>query len=219
VALLSALGLAPGRMRHAGPTLRAIGALASALALAAPAAVAGAQQRVSLERWPEAPRPRAPVIRNGACPFECCRYGRWTLREPAVARRRPSRSAPVAYRLATGAKLVADTGFVRIDTIGLIVLRENYVDRMNGIPYVAGDTLLVLDYVGENVFNAWLRGRAIQTEVFWLNDDPERPRELPGRVVRDHSSQWWARVRDRRGRTGWVDMAKTAVSGSDGCGG
>jgi len=162
-----------------------------------------------LDRWPKAPRPEAPFIRHRGCPFECCRYGQWTLVGSAVVRRRPSAKAPVSFRLVNGAPILADTGFVRIDPIGLVILRAPHRDEMNDIPYVAGDSLFVLDYVGENVHNAWLRGRAIQTVVD----------ELPGRVVREPRAQWWARIRDRRGRVGWVDMDKTNVSGADACGG
>jgi hypothetical protein len=186
---------------------------ALALTLGGPAAAAAQEEPTGIERWPKAARPQAPVMRQGACPFECCRYGRWIVSQPTVVRRRPTGTAPVAFRLAAGARVLADTGFVRVDTIGLVVLREPYLDRMNDIPYVAGDSLLVLDYIGEGVYNGWLRGRAVQTEVFWLGEGPG-----VARVVRHPSMQWWVRVRDRRGRTGWVDMATTAVDGNYGCG-
>jgi hypothetical protein len=205
-------------MRHVARTVRrASGATLTALALFAPASAIAAQG-AEAGRWPEAPRPKAPVVVHQACPFECCQYGRWTLRERAVVREHPTSNARVLFRPGTGVRLFADTGFVRIDSIGLVVLRTDYLDRMNGVQYVAGDSLLVLDYVGEGVHNGWLRGRAVQTEIFWIPEDPVRPRAMPGQLVRNVSAQWWARVRDARGRRGWVDMSRTAVNGADACG-
>jgi hypothetical protein len=207
-------------MRHSAHAIQRVIGVLTVLALVAPVDTIAAQDSSAAgSRWPAAPRPKAPIIIHRACPFECCQYGRWTLREPAVVRERPTRNARVLFRPRTGVRLFADTGFVRIESVGLVVLRTDHVDRMNGVRYVAGDSLLVLDYLGEGVHNGWLRGRAVQTEIFWLPEDPLRPREMPGQLMRNVSAQWWARVRDARGRRGWVDMSRTAVSGADACGG
>jgi hypothetical protein len=186
--------------------------LAATLALAVLATSARAQEDAASTRGQVAPRPKAPVVVQRACPFECCRYGRWTLVEPAVVRRRPSPSAPAAFRLPAGTGVFADTGFVRIDTIGLVVLLEPHFDQANRIQYAPGDSILVLDYLGEMVTNAWFRGRRIQTPTFWEPAD----RGI-ARVERDVSMRWWARVRDRRGRRGWIDMSTTDVHGADAC--
>lgn len=165
------------------------------------------------ERFERASRPEAPVMRPGACPFECCHYGDWKLRGAARVRGWPSDSAPISFGLKRGQAVFANTGFVQIDTIGVVVLRANHVDRMYKTPFAKGDTLLVLDYLGEGQYNAWWRGYSIQVESFW-----DAPGESAGSIVRQLSMRWWARVRDARGRRGWIDMDKVGVSGADACG-
>jgi hypothetical protein len=199
------------------------GILATALlALVVPSVRVSAQQPDSIlglyQSFVRAPRPKAPIVLPGACPFECCKYGDWKLRDAATVRRRPNDTAPMSFGLKRDQAVFADSGFVQIDTIGLVVLRTRYTDAMYHTPYGAGDTLLVLDYVGEGQHNAWWRGYSIQTESFWdsLGQTP-RPYTV-GSVVRKLSMRWWARVRDARGRQGWVDMDKVNASGVDACG-
>lgn len=166
------------------------------------------------ERFVRAPRPKAPVVVSGACPFECCHYGDWKLLGAASVRRRPSDTAPMSFWLKRGQAVFADSGFVQVDTIGLVVMRANHVDAMYKTPFASGDTLLVLDYLGEGQYNAWWRGYSIQVESFW---DAPGPKSA-GSIVRQLSMRWWARVRDARGRRGWMDMDKVRVSGADACG-
>lgn len=199
------------------------GTLAIALvASAAPTVAVSAQQPDSIpglyESFVRAPRPKAPIVMPGACPFECCHYGDWKLRGAATVRSRPSDNAPKSFGLKRGQAVFADSGFVQIDTIGMVVLRTSHVDAMYHTPYGAGDTLLVLNYVGEGQYDAWWHGYSIQTESFWdsLGQTPG-PRTV-GSVVRNMSMRWWAQIRDSRGRRGWVDMYKVKASGVDACG-
>ena len=207
----------PGRIMHRFSLAQGMLAIAL-LASLAPSGPVMAQQPDTVprvdERFVRAPRPEAPVVRPGACPFECCHYGDWKLRGSARVRRRPSDSAPISFGLKRGQAVFADSGFVRIDTIGLVVMRTTHLDAMYHTPFAKGDTLLVLDYLGEGQYNAWWRGYSIQVESFW--DVPGS--ESAGSIVRPLSMRWWARVRDAHGRRGWIDMDKARVSGADACG-
>src|SRR5690348_4997611 len=48
----------------------------------------------------------------GACPFECCRYGRWTATSSVAIRRARVAGAPIAFRVAAGETVDALTGVV-----------------------------------------------------------------------------------------------------------
>jgi hypothetical protein len=164
-----------------------------------------------------APRPRAPLTIDRVCPFECCQYGDWILREPALLRRRPSPTAPVVARLRAGQHLSSDSGFMRIDTVGVVAVQKDYVDGMYHTPFHRGDTLLVLDYVGEGQYNAWWRGYAIMVETFWDGPRQEPDSLKTGKIVQLQSSTWWVRARDARARRGWLDMNRVSVRGADAC--
>lgn len=164
-----------------------------------------------------AARPRAPYDIRGACPFECCRYGDWTLDGTTALRAEPRRNATVLRRVGPVA-VHADSGFVRLDTIGLVVVTGLLTDDGSGIDYVPGDSILLLDYVGEGSFNAWIRGHRLQVGIFW-----DSAGERGARVVREPSSEWWAHLTLVEGADtvrGWMDMSDTVhVSGADACGG
>src|SRR5687768_15814521 len=98
------------------------------------------------------------LTRWGACPFECCIYRDWIAEGPVVVRTEPRSGASVVATLPAGARFEADTGFVRITGIQLVVVSrpvEAWVHqpgrrdggRPDTIP--AGDTLLVLEHLGE----------------------------------------------------------------------
>jgi hypothetical protein len=155
---------------------------------------------------------------GGACPFECCQYGAWTLRKAATIRRSPNAGAPALFTLAQESKVFADTGFVRVDTIGVVLVTQDYRDEAYDATYQKGDTILVLNYLGEGFVKGWWRGRAIETTILWDEASSGRPSTAPATMVRPARTHWWARVKDARGRRGWMDMNEARVGGADACG-
>jgi hypothetical protein len=177
------------------------------------------------------PRPVAPYI-TSACPFECCTYGAWRFETPVVLRSAPRPDAPQVARLDAGARVRADSGRVQVDTFGIVVAMRGFEDRDGGGRYIAGDTLLVLDYLGEGFFHVWVRGEKRQqslADVLQSFGPPVGRATLPLREVRPPVSNWWAHVtlpplvrKDDRAaeRRGWVLMAADVnVRGADACGG
>ena len=179
------------------------------------------------------PRPAAPYV-TAACPFECCTYGEWRFETPATLRATPRPDAPALARLAPGTRVRADSGHVRIDPIGLVIADRDYRDPDGAASFPAGDSILVLDYLGEAFFHVWSRGERRQLA---LNDvsrafgepAPAADGTPPAlREVRAPASVWWVHVtplplvRKERSpaRGGWVHMsAEVDVRGADACGG
>lgn len=166
----------------------------------------------------QVPQPVAPYVVGGACPFECCQLGDWTLGEKAALHATPSRKARVVGRLASGVKVIADTSVVILSRLGLVVLTRPY-GTAGALPhYARGDSLIVLDYLGEGTTRVWWRGLLILEFVFWDKDANESA--PAGVMLRKPVAAWWAHVRWSgvgRTRDGWLEASRYRVNGTDAC--
>ena len=158
--------------------------------------------------------PREFVAR-GACPFECCVYGEWTLRTDATLRESAARSSEIVTTLTEGTTVRADSGMVIVRP-GLLVMtrtspRANLGDTVTFQP---GDTVELLDYVGEGFRRVRWHGRELQVEEFWRYSD-----STAARVLREPEQHWWAYfTHPSSQRRGWVLMDSVRVRGADACG-
>jgi hypothetical protein len=119
--------------------------------------------------------------------------------------------------IASGAHLTADSGFVRITQVGRVAVRAPYHDPMMGDDYAKGDTILVLDYLGEGFFNAWYRGGMRQVSQYWGEG---RRDTSAARLVVAPRGEWWAHITWKAGtqlRRGWLLMRDIDVEGADAC--
>jgi hypothetical protein len=144
------------------------------------------------------PVPRV-YVSMGACPFECCRYGKWVANRRVVLLDHPG-GRPVA-KVAAGEQVLAITGEVITRPVRFQVRRDGPYD--DGVP--AGSAVYLLHPLGEGFWLVWYKGKPISIDPAY--DGPEV------------AYQWWARVRIRSGRIGWVRMSSTdlAFNGVDGC--
>ena len=170
------------------------------------------------ENFTRAPRPTAPLTIERVCPFECCTYGNWTLRNPAALRSGPRRTSPVLAQLKRGQRVRSDSGIMHVDTIGVVAVEKDYANDIYHTPFQRGDTILVLDFLGEGQYNAWWRGYAIQVESFWDGPQWEPDPSRVGKIVQKQTSTWWAHVRDNKAHRGWIDMTHVSAAGADACG-
>lgn len=204
----------------------ALGLLALPAAAALAPATAAAQVRMA--------RPEAPYVTK-ACPFECCTYGEWRFPAGAELRAAPSLAAAIVGRIPADARVRADSGHVRVDTLGVVLVRRDFRDPDVDEQYEAGDTLLVLDYLGEGFSNVWVRGERRQlTLVHVLSSygPPVGADTAAMAELRAPAATWWAHVTiplavRKEGATdaaaprrGWVHMSPDVdVQGADACGG
>ena len=179
------------------------------------------------------PRPAAPYV-TAACPFECCTYGQWEFPAGASLRSRPRVESPEVARIGTGARVRADSGHVRLDTLGLVLVRRDFHDPDAQLEYRAGDTLLVLDYLGEGFSHVWVRGERRQLSLLHVTTQhgpPVGADTASMAELRPSRAEWWAHVTlptpvRKEGaaaigpRRGWVLMSSDVeVRGADACGG
>ena len=217
----------PERRRRRGERVALLAALAAAATTLAP--------RPSSAQTTPAPRPRVPYV-VAACPFECCTYGAWRFVTGAAVRAAPRESSPVVARIAAGERVRADSGHVRLDTLGLVLVRRDVREPDTGEGYRAGDTLLVLDYLGEGFSHVWVRGERRQLSLLDavpLHGAMASPDTAAMAELRSPAATWWVHVTlparppagkaagtRPRARRGWVRMTNDLeVRGADACGG
>jgi hypothetical protein len=160
-----------------------------------------------------------PYVIDDVCPIECCTFGPWVANTRLKVRTAPRSEAPVAFYIGPGSHFEAVTGQLHISQFGLVVARRatTVEDEVAGKLLVArGDTMLVLGYRGDDVFEVWRRGRQLAIPAFWPAPELGSAQgDMPGEVLRPMLSRWWVKVRQGR-RTGWLEMTEAVdVSGHD----
>lgn len=161
--------------------------------------------------------PPIPYRVEGACPFECCTYGTWSAEQPLTVYTSAGDTSSVAFTIPAGTSFEADTGYVNVTQTGLVVIEQSmdvyrsYDETRTVSP---GDTLYLLDYVGEGFYNAWIADSLYQIE-------PANPNDPAYRTLRDPEQTWWAHAALADGREGWLWMDENgggAIGGYDACG-
>jgi len=163
--------------------------------------------------------PFAPIRIEGACPFECCTYGDWKATGETTLYEEPDPRSP-QRTVRAGTRLEAVSGFVLLTEIGVAVARDSvrmYAEDGAGRLAAAGDTLLILDKVGEGFRRVWLDGAVLQTDaVSGLVPEGGVP---AADILVEPRQEWWVRVGTADGRAGWLWMDRTPrMEGADACG-
>ena len=167
-------------------------------------------------------RPVAPVVRKNVCPFECCVYREWTAIGEIPVYAAEGDTTVVAFTMSDGEPFTAIEGNVHLDRLGLVAVHRSVTDTIyDTYHYESGDTLVVLDYLGEGFFTAWLSGRMLEVEGFWMFEDPDEHETDNGpawTVVAEPDPHWWVRVQTVDDRNGWIYMNEARVTNADACG-
>lgn len=184
----------------------------------APDSVAEPAARPSVEDNPVARfRSRLPaglLRREGACPFGCCGYRTWSEPVDLALLSEPRTGEPLDT-VPAGERFEAETGIVFVTGLLLAIPTDTlgqYGDPRPEAPlpgepwrpaWVPGDTLVVLDYVGEGAFNVWHEGQLAQVSQFWDSPDVDLgPGPSRGTSIGEHGTEWWVRARRADGTVG-----------------
>jgi len=130
-------------------------------------------------------KPPSPFVDAGACPFECCTYRQWTVRDRVELVDRPN-GTRVVGTLRKGDAVQGLTGQV-IST----PVEAKAEQDIPATPIKSGDTFYILHYHGEGFWAVWLRGNILQVEEPYLK--PPWPK-----------AEWWVQVKSGDGVTGWT---------------
>jgi hypothetical protein len=158
--------------------------------------------------------PDSVLARANACPFECCVYGDWVAGTTIPMHAAARATGHPAFTLAAGDSMKADSGVVYVTSIALVVVDDTVAYGPERARLMPGDTLVLLDPIGEGYWTAWRRGEILkEVPPFFESWSPEGPR---GRLIGTPGREWWVRA-TARGRTGWFMPDRYRVTGADAC--
>lgn len=143
-------------------------------------------------------------VAEGACPFECCTYGRWAATRSVHLLTVPRASAGVVATVSPGDSVTAETGEVHTRAAPFVF----GADRDG---FAKGDTVWVLDYQGEGRFRVRYRGSTVPADLGFS------PYGARGRsMLEEYRSVWWVRIKLDNGVVGWTAYPE-AFAGRDAC--
>lgn len=164
-----------------------------------------------LSRMPASDRPPEHYVAKGACPFECCRYGNWTVLEDTELVSSPG-SRDVIARAAKGSSVAGITGEVH--------LRPDPVVVIGGGDLPSNSIAFILDYVGEGYGNVYARGKVVQTFLGYAHYCLRPSESCWGEMLWPANGKrkqiWWVKVRLANGVAGWTNKTDN-FGGKDAC--
>ena len=171
-----------------------------------------AHYRELLKELPADQKPPEDYIAKGACPFECCQYGNWTVVEDTELVAAPG-SPRVVGRAKKGTRAVGLTGEVHVKPEPVVVLRSGELPK---------DTIaFVLDHGGEGFASVYTGGKIVDIFLgvaeycFRVSDSCWGEKLFP--VAEQKKQVWWVQVRLENGVTGWSDKPDN-FGDKDACG-
>ena len=151
------------------------------------------------------PCPALPHFVWNACPFEGCTYRQWTAHEVVPVYGTWKEKRREIARLAVGDKVVAITGVVITYRPGVIRVDEDVPDA----ELKTGDLIRTYTYHGERDTEACFKGKYYRffDIHFSKSEDGFCGRQhCEGTYIDAGQKAWWAKVKLKSRRTGWVDM-------------
>jgi len=211
------------QLQTAGSTLRKLVDNAAfrssplAAQLAADRHAASDRRKQAQARAATEPHPASRYIAKGACPFECCRFGSWTVEEDTALFDRPNGARQVG-RVLKGETVQAITGQVHLRPEAIRVRSAGPVQAPEG------SIVYLLDNLGEGYARVWVAGKIVDVDVTGVRDQctfagPDCWGEIVNPTPAEHQRDavWWVQIKTRSGATGWTKKTKH-FGGMDGCG-
>lgn len=130
-------------------------------------------------------RPPNRFVDVGACPFECCTYRHWVVRDSLRLLDRPNGRRVVGI-LREGEVVNGLTGVVISTPIAVKANRAIPETKIN-----AGDTFYILHYDGEGYWKVWFHGKTTFVHQSVVN-------------IPESKSEWWVKVKKADGVVGWA---------------
>ena len=154
--------------------------------------------------------PKVPYKDVGACPFECCGYGQWTVNKATVLYKQMSEKSAIAFRVKRREKVTGVTGTVITNKAGTVRVLNDYIAKDNDskdVSIKSGDVIYVLTSLGEGFHQLWYKGIFFQDEIY---------NEKNMKILTEPKSVWWVKIKNRKGQIGWTQLPEN-FDGKDGC--
>jgi hypothetical protein len=162
--------------------------------------------------------PALPFYDWKACPFEGCSYRQWTAQKQIVVYNTWKQDRQPIAQLSKGDSVVGVTGVVITFKPGVIRLDRDLPEQN----LKRGDTILTYTYRGEGFSAVWFEGRYYSefdiSFTKWPDNSGCGGAHCEATYVDLGSKVWWAEVKLKSGRNGWVNMNIAVFDGVDSLG-
>jgi hypothetical protein len=171
-----------------------------------------ARFRAVLKTLPVSQRPPENYVAKGACPFECCRFGDWTVLEGTDLVAAPG-STRVVGAAPKGSRVIALTGEVHLKPEPIAVLMKGDLPK---------DTIaFVLDYEGEGYAHVYTQGRIVSVPLAYADYCFKISESCWGETLLPSKERtepvWWVKIKLADGTVGWTNRADH-FGNKDACG-
>lgn len=168
--------------------------------------------REALSRMPASEKPPDNYVAKNVCPFECCRYGNWTVLKDTELVSSPG-SSRVVGRARGGSRAVGLTGEVHLRPEPVIVLTGGDLPK-NSIAFI-------LDHGGEGYGHVYTRGTVVETFLGYAKYCFRPSESCWGETLWPSKKRkeqiWWVKIRLPNGIVGWTDKTNN-FGDKDACG-
>jgi hypothetical protein len=159
--------------------------------------------------------PALPFFDWNACPFEGCSYRQWTARKAVAVYDTWKQNRQRVAVLPKGDSVLGVRGVVITYRPGVIRLDRDIPDY----ELKRGEAILTYAYRGEGYSAVWFKGRYYSefdiSFAKWPDGQGCGGAHCAATYVDLGRKVWWAEVKLRSGRLGWVNMAAADFDGVD----
>ena len=161
--------------------------------------------------------PSFPYVVEPACPGEGCMYDEWLACAAVPVYASLGDATESISTLEVNERFSVLTGAVVVESPGIVAITRpaRPVPFLEGEDiFQPGDTLYVLDYLGEGFYNTWFEGSFFETDQFWPGPDfyPSSDYEYRGSVVQEVESSFWIQIRSEDQGERWVDVSNASLA-------
>ena len=147
-------------------------------------------------------------IVEGACPFECCTYREWGVESETQLYKGKNIESQKVVIVEPGNTVQALTGDVHVRPLKLSVNMDHKTHR-------AGETIWLLNYLGEGYYRAWKNGELISVELPFSPYGKTKPLKW-AKIEGKYQMIWWVKLEAKNGTVGWTNQVNN-FSNMDRC--
>jgi hypothetical protein len=159
--------------------------------------------------------PTLPFYDWKACPFEGCSYRQWKAQKPTVVYDTWKKGRVTIANVTKDDTVLGVNGVVITFRPGVIRMDRDLPEQK----LHAGDRILTYSYRGEGFSAVWFKGRYYSefdiSFTKWPDGSGCGGAHCAATYVDLGDKVWWAEVKLKSGRSGWVNMENANFAGVD----
>ena len=160
-------------------------------------------------RMAREPRPPVDYVAHGACPFECCGFGSWSVLEDTELLDSPGGNRLIGKAIKQQ-RVLGLTGEVHLPPLPVLV-RFNAPEGFHAAP---GSIVYLLDNLGEGYGHVWMDGKIVEAGIVSVMENCAFPGPAcwgefvnPDDAGQQGKGIWWVKVKTPSGTVGWTNQA------------